>query len=234
MVTLLRLNQYVKPLLAALAALCLMMSSGRAAGTVKAGQVDFGHIGSDFKVYHEFIYVNKTPTTVTLKTDDVPCECSKVTLTDSTVAPGDSARIRVEFDTIYLFGETIKTFTLATTDPSAPIIEYEYVSHIGRWLGGIKPEPLSAFLLPGQTTKTIFIPNLSVDKLTVSVLGQADDYYALKVKNSRISKGEKAQIELTLTKSLATGTYYSSFRVQAMLPDDVPVILSVPVKIVRY
>lgn len=227
------LSRFASLLAAVLALGCLAVSS-HAAPPIAGNSVDFGHVGVDFKIYHEFTYVNKTPVPVKIRVDSVECTCSKVTIADTVVAPGDSSKIRLEFDTIYLFGETSKSFTIATTDPAAPIIKYDYYSHIGRWVGGIKPEPLSAFLLPGQSSKIVTIPNPTVDKLTFTVLDQADDYYSVKVKSGKVSKGEKAQVEVAITSPLSAGSYFSTFRLQATLPDQKSVILSVPVKIVRY
>ncbi|MBK7141246.1 MAG: DUF1573 domain-containing protein [bacterium] len=197
--------------------------------------VDFGAVGVDFLVFHSFTYVNQSSKPVVLKTKNVPCECSKVTFGDTLVSPGDSTSIRLEFDTKNVFGPTAKAFTISTTDPSFPELEYYYISNVGQWLLGVKPEPASAFFLPAHKTKTLTLSNPRAGKLGITFIDQADSIYSVSVKKQVVSKGEKTEIEVAVSPNLSKGTYYSSFRLRIDPSEGAnPFLLTIPVKIVRY
>lgn len=197
--------------------------------------VDFGVVGVDFLVYHSFRYVNTSPQTVLLKTKNVPCECSKVKIADTLLAPGDSTDIRLEFDTKNVFGPTVKSFTLSTTDPAFPTLEYYYMSNVGQWLLGIKPNPPSVFFLPAHSSKRVTIANPRANSLGITLIDQADSNFTVKMIKGKVAKGESGELEIVVAPNLPKGTYYSSFRIR-MEPSEGanPFLLTIPVKIVRY
>lgn len=197
--------------------------------------VDFGAVGIDFLVFHNFIYVNPSAAPVVLRTKNVPCECSKVTIADSVVAPGDSTTIRLEFDTKNVFGPTTKMFTISTSDPAFPVLEYYYLSNVGQWLMGVKPEPPSVFFLPAHQSKRVTLSNPRAAKLGISFIDQADTLYSVKVLKNVIEKGEKTEIEINVAPNLRKGTYFSSFRLRLDPSEGAnPFLLTIPIKIVRY
>ncbi|MCM2272396.1 MAG: DUF1573 domain-containing protein [candidate division Zixibacteria bacterium] len=197
--------------------------------------VDFGVVGVDFKVFHTFTYSNPTNKPVTIKPKNVPCECSTVRIEDSVVAPGGSTTVRLEYDTKNVFGRTAKEFTIATTDPANPVLEYYYASNVGQWILGIKPEPPSAFFLPAHKSKKIALANPRANSLRIALFDQADAYFEVRLLRGSASKGESAEIEIVPSSSLAKGTYYSSFRLLVTPSEGAsPYYLSIPVKIVRY
>lgn len=231
-----RLFPNVTPVLAVLlVALTAGVSNVRAAQTDGRRTVDFGAVGVDFLVYHSFTYVNESSKPVILKTKNVPCECSKVTIKDSLVAPGDSTSIRLEFDTKNVFGPTTKAFTISTTDPSFPVLEYYYISNVGQWLLGVRPDPPSVFFLPAHQSKKVRLPNPRANKLGITYVDRADSLFTVKVLKQVIAKGESADLEVTVSPDVKKGTYFSSFRLR-LDPSEGgnPFILTIPVKIVRY
>ncbi len=226
----------VVPILAiALLSLTAGISNLSAAQTDGRRTVDFGAVGVDFLVYHSFTYVNESSKPVVLKTKNVPCECSKVTIKDSLVAPGDSTSIRLEFDTKNVFGPTTKAFTISTTDPSYPVLEYYYVSNVGQWLLGVRPDPPSVFFLPAHESKKVKLSNPRANKLGITYVDRADSLFTVKVSKQVIGKGETTELEVTVSPDLKKGTYFSSFRLRLDPSEGAnPFILTIPVKIVRY
>ncbi len=197
--------------------------------------VDFGEVGIDFKVFANLHLVNKSANPVRVKSINVPCSCSAVSIADSTLKPGDSTAFRLTFDTKNLYGKTVRAFTIYTSDPATPKLEYSYYSVVGQWLFGIRPNPTSLFFLPTMKTKTLTFANDAVDQMTLKVVDQADTTYTIKVLNDKAVKGGKAELEVTPRPGLKPGTYLSSFRVLFIVPkQSEPILLSVPVKIVRY
>lgn len=197
--------------------------------------VDFGVVGVDFRVYHTFTYKNSTTIPVVIKPKNIPCECSTVRIADSLVMPGNSTSVRLEYDTKNVFGPTAKLFTVSTTDPANPTLEYQYLSNVGQWLLGIRPEPPSAFFLPPHHSKRITIANPRANKLQIAVKDQADSYYDVKILKGDVAKGEFAELEVVPSPTLSKGTYHSSFRLRVTPSEGTsPFYLSIPVKIVRY
>lgn len=222
-----------------LATLLVTLSAGisslQAAQTDGRRTVDFGAVGVDFLVYHSFTYVNESSKPVVLKTKNVPCECSKVTIKDSLVAPGDSTSVRLEFDTKNVFGPTTKAFTISTTDPSYPVLEYYYISNVGQWLLGVRPDPPSVFFLPAHQSKKVKLSNPRANKLGITYVDRADSLFTVKVLKQVIEKGETTELEVSVSPDVRKGTYFSSFRLRIDPSEGAnPFILTIPVKIVRY
>jgi hypothetical protein len=223
-------------LLVALAA-SLSAATGGERVMISNGQnvIDFGCVGGDFKVFSNFHLVNKGNTTVKVRSINVPCNCSEVLISDSTVKPNDSVKVRLSFDTKNLYGKTIRTFKIYTSDPRAPEIEYAYRSIIGQWPMGIRPDPTSLFFLPTIKTKRLAFANPSLERVILRLLDQADTTYSIKVLSDKAVKGGKAELEVTLKDGLPSGTYLSSFRLQLDPCDGhEPFLYTVPIKIVRY
>lgn len=212
-----------------------ILSSRVVAQADPARAVDFGVVGVDFRVYHTFIYKNTTPKPVVIKPKNVPCECSTVRIADSLVMPGDSTSVRLEYDTKNVFGPTAKLFTVSTTDPANPTLEYQYLSNVGQWLLGIRPEPPSAFFLPAHKSKKIVLANPRANKVQIALQDQADGFFEVRVLKGEVAKREFAELEVIPSSTLSKGTYYSSFRLRVAPSEGIsPFYLSIPVKIVRY
>lgn len=221
------------------AVMIMLLAAAPAIGQVvisgKSSALDFGEVGMDFKVFTTFHLVNKSSNPVRVKSINVPCSCSSVAISDSTLKPGDSSAVRLMFDTKNMYGKTIRSFTIFTSDPATPKLEYSYYSVVGQWLFGIRPNPTSLFFLPTMKTKTLSFPNEAVDHMTLKVLDQADTTYTIKVLNDKAVKGGRADLEISPKEGLKPGTYLSSFRVEVSLSGQRdPFLISVPVKIVRY
>jgi hypothetical protein len=218
-------------------ALCAMSPAfaGSTALVATENQFDFGHSGRDFKLFHTFSLHNQGKSPITLHSANVICECTSVQIMDTALAPGESTAVRITLDTYSLFGQSTKSFTISTSDPSAPAFEYTYQSVVDQWPFGLRPEPLSVFFLPGQPAKRDVIANRALDRVEILVADQADTTYTVNILKSQATKGERVEIEVTPKGSLRAGTYLSSFRLSLKVPGDKPpVMLNIPVKIVRY
>ena len=136
--------------------LLLLPSISHSQGLTYDEQVfDFGHVGIDFKLYHTFMYVNRTDKTVSILDLDVTCDCTTVQLSDSLIQPGDTAKFNMIFETKDYLGPTNKSFRVMTDDPTSPTLEFFYLSIVGQWYNGIKPDPVSLFFLPGKKEQII-------------------------------------------------------------------------------
>lgn len=196
---------------------------------------DFGNIGIDYTGYYNFPIYNPGATPVKIKGAGASCDCSRVSVRDTLIEPGDTVYVRLSYSTRNFRGPTMQTFTVETDNPRTPAITVQYSSVVGQWVEGVKPDPLSLFFLPGQKPKDITIANPMFSKMTATYLDQADTLYTVKVVNDKAGKGDDIKIEVAPHEGIAAGTYDSSFRVQVEVTNiEQPIILTIPVKIVRY
>jgi len=209
--------------------------AGNSALKASDGGFDFGYAGIDFKLFHTFTLRNDGQKDITLHSANVPCECTSVQIADTLLKPGETTTVRVTLDTYSLYGPSSKQFSIQTSDPGVPKFEYPYYCSVGQWPQGLKPDPINLFFLPGHKIKKVSVPNPTFDKMGVALVDQADTVYTVAIIKADARKGERAEIEVTPKETLRPGTYFSSFRLRLELPGGAsPVLLNIPVKIVRY
>ncbi len=196
---------------------------------------DFGHVGIDYQVFHEFKLFNSGAKPIKIDSMQVPCDCSTAQLLDSTLHQGDTIKIRLMFNTKDFYGMTSKSLAIFTNDPLMPKLDLYYVSTIGQWLQGLKPDPISLFFLPGQQVKKVVLTNKQFEKYTISVADQANDFIQIRILRPLVSKSGTGEVEVAADSKLQSGTYNTSFRLKADVPElKAPIFLTIPVKIVRY
>jgi hypothetical protein len=153
---------------------------------------------------------------------------------DSVIAPGDSVWVRLSFTTTNFYGPNNKVFSVYTSDPANRELLFYYQASVGQWPEMIKPKPLSAFFLPPHKVKEMAVPNVSYNHILVEPDEQADSWYDVTIIESKARRRESAQVRVTPSTELTSGTYLSSFRLKITPSDEEPVYLTIPVKIVRY
>jgi hypothetical protein len=196
---------------------------------------DFGYIGVDYTGYYNFPIYNAGEDSVRVLGAGASCDCSRVSVSDTIIAPGDTATIRLAYNTRNFRGPTTQTFTVETDNKHLPAITVSYLSVVGQWIDGARPEPLSLYFLPGQKPKQITIANTKFAEMKAKYLDQADTLYSVKFVEDEADKGKDVKIEVTPRKGIGSGTYDSSFRVELNVTNiKEPIILTIPVKIVRY
>ena len=197
--------------------------------------LDFGHIGIDYKVFYNFRFSNAGDAPLEIESVVPSCDCSRTHASAQVIQPGDSGLIRLEFQTRDYFGPTSQSFTITSNDPDNPTQKIFYVSTVGRWIRGIKPDPIYLFFLPGNSPKKITIANTHFPDLKASLIDQADDYFSVKLLKDKASQGEMIEVEVIPGEPPTPGTHNSNFRLAVDVPDkEEPVILTIPVKIVKY
>ncbi len=196
---------------------------------------DFGHVGIDYTVLYRYPFVNRTSDTIRLLDVKALCDCSSAGPVDSVLAPGDTTRIHLKFSTKDFYGPQNKIVAITTDHPDIRNIEYYYLAIIGQWFDGIRPDPLSVFMLPTHKSKTVTIPNRNEETLSVGDMYVLDDFYTIDVKKGSAAKGESLELEVIPSPELTQGTYHSNFTLTVDRSENGdPVILTIPIKIVRY
>ena len=211
--------------------------SAAGSGTLESSEqvFDFGHIGIGYMFFHTFHVVNNGREPVRITDLNVSCDCSRVIPSDSIIAPGDTVFFRVKFNSADFFGPTTKSFTAYFDDPDTPSIKFFFLSDIGQWLVGLKPNPISVFLLPKQKSKKVTVANTTYDHLSITVVETDESAFTLNILKSEAARGESIELEVVPREELDSGTVLSSFVVHLTTNEsDKPVTLTMPIKIVKY
>lgn len=196
---------------------------------------DFGHVGIDYQVYHNYALVNNSADTVRVLDIHVPCDCSSVISADSVLAPGDTAVFKLKFSTRDFYGPQNRHFSIITDHPDAEKIEYYYLAIIGQWFEGIKPEPIALFFLPAHREKTVAIGNREYDQLEISEVVANDDFFTVEATQPRAAQGDSLRLSIRPSDDITRGTFHSSATIVVSPGSDYdPVTLTIPIKIVRY
>lgn len=197
--------------------------------------IDFGHIGVDYNLY-QTVEINNTGSSELVISDVYPsCDCSRTWVADTIVQPGESTTVRLKFNTKNWYGVTEQYFSIESNDPKLPTIKIPYHSLVGQWVKGIYPKPKAIFFLPGKSQAQLEIANTKYDLLELELIDQADPFFRVAIAQNSAEKGDKLLIKVIVDESLSKGTHESSFRLRIIAAGrKEPVILSIPVKIVKY
>lgn len=195
---------------------------------------DFGHVALDFTVIANYTLYNTGPDPVRIDSVRVNCDCSQAFARDSLLDPGDTTVVRLSFETTNFFGPNNKQLAVYTSDPKRPKITMFYLSIVGQWFNGLKPDPYSLFFLPPHKKKDVKIPNVKFDRIELALAGEIDTLFDVRVTNQKARKGEHVSAEIVPSAGLRSGTYVSNVRLKILVPDSDPVYLTIPIKIVRY
>lgn len=228
----------MKIMVAALMAGALVMTASVSAQLTEGehGQsYDFGHIGIDYKVYHNFPLINNGPDTIRVDSVHVNCDCSGIQVLDSLLEPGDTIYFRLSFETADLYGPTNRSFVVYTDSEKQPKAQYFYLSIVGQWFNGVVPKPNSLFFLPPHDRKTIQVMNSEFDDLSLVIVEQFDSTFSITPVKTDANAGEHFSLEVVPSKTLSSGTHLSNFTIQIVDGTGAEVSrLTIPVKIVRY
>lgn len=213
---------------------CLPFSLFAQGLTYDEQMFDFGHVGIDFKVRNQFVFVNRTDIDIKIKDIEVTCDCSTVHSNDSLVKPGDTAFFNLSFETKDYYGPVNKSFKVFTDHPQLPELQYFYVSIVGQWFNQMKPTPISLFFLPSKKSQKVTIPNKQFDNLTLTNHLRYDDKISVEVIQGSADKKESIELLISPRSDLRAGTYNTNITLFIESEDDEITVMTIPVKIVKY
>lgn len=202
---------------------------------------DWGSVGIDFDLSHTYLLINGTSSTISVDSVIAPCDCSLARPSDSTLEPGDTARVVLKFSTRDFYGRTTKQVDIYWRDSAPHYLQLTYSATVGQYAGGLKPDPVYVFLVPGQSSKKLSIPVIKNELFTqaeiVGEVVQQHEHVDVTFTNSKARVGEKLELEVSAKPDLKPGTYVSNFRFSVRVVvkgQPQTVLITIPTKIVRY
>jgi hypothetical protein len=162
---------------------------------------DFGSIPKGAIVLHNFVLKNVGTDTLIINDVKPTCGCTTAPLSDSTVAPGDEAKITATFNTKNFNGRVTKQIYVDSSDPIKPYLKVIFSATINNPLLTIVPSPTEADFgtvkigVPAQLKITITNDDKSNADLTI-----VEESYpsAVKASLSKTSIAPKGTTELVL------------------------------------
>jgi hypothetical protein len=202
---------------------------------------DWGEVGIDFDLAHSYLLINGSTGTIMIDSVIAPCDCSLARPSDSSLGPGDTAKIILKFSTRDFYGRTTKQVDIYFRDSTKHYLQLTYSATVGQYYGGLKPEPISVFLLPNQPPRKVQIP-IPANKFfsRAEIVGDIvahSDIAQVRITKPKASTGESLELEVSPKPGLEKGTYTSNFRFQIRVDlKDQPqtLLITIPTKIVRY
>jgi hypothetical protein len=200
---------------------------------------DWGEVGIDFEIAHTYLLINGSRTRVAIDSVIAPCDCSLARKSDSILNPGDTAEVLLKFSTRDFYGRTTKQVEVYWRDSTRHYMQLTYSATVGQYLGGLKPDPISVFLLPAQASRKVVIPIIPNKYFSeAEIVGEFvkhTDIAEIKLTKARARTGENLEFEVSPTAGLGAGTYVSNFRFQIRVQDQPQhLLITMPIKIVRY
>ncbi len=196
---------------------------------------DFGHVGIGFKLKHDFIIYNVSSNSHTIDSFAVGCDCSKVRLSDSTLGPGDTARIALIFETTNIYGPTNKSLMVHTSYGGLGQHIFYYQALVGQWIKGFRPEPISMFFLPGHKNKKLKFTNNFMDGISLVGVYPYDGSFVARTLSDRADKGEQIVLDIGPSPDLPAGTHESCVTLEFKIDTiEKPFKITIPIKSVHY
>ena len=196
---------------------------------------DFGCVGIDYDVYHEFLIANDGDEPFKIDSLYPTCDCTTIRLLDSLVNPGDTISFRLKFNTKDYYGPTSRTVRLLTSIPGDTTRQIKYNSIVGQWPYGLKPDPISLFFLPGHKSIEVKLLNPVLESLEIDQISFFDELVKVSPSSQKVGKGGKIVFEIEPLDSLPRGTHHTNVSITFKTPEENPSVkITLPIKIVKY
>lgn len=120
---------------------------------VRQTEFDFGVMNPNNVRAHTFQVFNAGQGPLTLRGIGTTCQCTSFKVLDHTVAPGQSGRIKVQWESKIEEGEEVFRHggTVLTNDPDLPHIEFRVVGRVTTVINAQPPELVFGAIAPDQT-----------------------------------------------------------------------------------
>lgn len=110
-----------------------------------------------------------------------------------------------------------------------------YSATVGQFFGAVKPEPVSVFLVQGQTFRKLSVTNPKLARIELVGVDMYGDFAEIKTIKGEAAMGSRIELEVTARNSLKAGTYAGNARLTiAVEGEKRPLLITIPIKIARY
>jgi hypothetical protein len=193
----------------------------------------FGFIPIGFDFIHTYLIYNAGAADLKVSKMIPNCDCTIATINDTSIAPGDTAEIKIVFNTEQYYGPTTRHVAVYSNDPKDSVILLEYSSHIGFSPKIFRIQPVSLFFLPGHKSKEVNLVNLHQNNVEFSITIEDPDIFTTDLTGGEIDGNKSLVLEVMPEENLSKGTHQSNFSVIVKTSEG-DAKITVPVKIARF
>jgi hypothetical protein len=154
----------------------------------------FGYLPTGAVVHHDFWIHNSGGDTLKISKVTPGCGCTTAPLSKQDIAPGDSARLSVVFDTKNMFGKMIKDVAVSSNDPDKPEAQVTFMGVLNSEHPKVKVKPNVVRFFPSAANNNRMLKTLLVSNgFDTDIELKAVDYPRSLVKISPTSVKIKAR-----------------------------------------
>lgn len=143
------------------------------------------------------------------------CGCTVAQLSDSTLAPGDSTKLRITFSTRHFSGAITKHIRLLTNDPAAPKAPIK-LKAVVRAIVSLQPPSVDFGSVPrGESpARTITIKAAASDSLRIQDVLVPEETFETRIHNAGSGDSTAYSLEIMIRPDAPVGPFSSTARIQ--------------------
>jgi hypothetical protein len=175
--------------------LCCISASQPKLEVVGGVKMDLGSVFSGLKVTRPLFVWNSGSEALTISKVDVECGCTQVSVSSRHLSPGDTAVLKVTFDSKTYLGKTEKGFYILSNDPGAPKEEITFTVNA---INVLESNPMFLVFynvkVDSPATTSIKLKNTSHNRIKVSKIVSNDPRLTVRLSKKILGQGKEADL----------------------------------------
>jgi hypothetical protein len=164
----------------------------------------FGYMPVEAIVQHSYWIRNTGTDTLRIGKVTPGCGCTTAPLSKNSVAPGDSARLDIVFDTKNMIGKMVKDVEILSNDPEKPKTKVSFLAVVNREHPLVRAKSSTLRFAPtsmnkGQLKKKLEIVNNYDSEISVKLVDYPSIYFKVAPQALRIGARSTGVIEVEQT-----------------------------------
>jgi hypothetical protein len=171
---------------------------------------DFGTVWYNTPLTHEVLLTNAGDAPLKITRVKTSCGCTASKLDRETIAPGESVRMRVTYNSKKRRPRASTTVTILSNDPTRPAVTYRVKGEV-KPCYRLTPELGISFGQPGRETaetRTVTIENVYEEKMFLKLAEVTGDAFDVSLKE--VEPGMKYELSATATPSTKSGSSHAT------------------------
>lgn len=189
---------------------------------------DFGNIIEGQRVSHEFVVKNDGDEVLEIRKINASCGCTAAQPEKDKLAPGESTKIKVHFDSSHRQGKQVKYVYIMTNDKTNPQIRLEFTTFIeergvsdsksvsgGRLI--ITPTKYDfGTIKEGSIVSTnVFLKNIGNEPVVINSINNSCDCISYNLSSKKINANENAIMKIELNTKNRSGKFTRTLTISA-------------------
>ena len=168
----------------------------------------FGYMPMNAVVQHTYWIRNTGGDTLRIVSVKPGCGCTTAPLSNDAIAPGDSAKLKVVFDSKNMIGKMVKDIAIFSNDPNKPSTAVKFFAVVNREHDKVRAEPnvlrFSKFgSKDGRMVKTVDIANSFDSDIDISLIDFPAANFKIDKRTAKVRPGEKASFTIEQLQSVS-------------------------------